>query len=321
LDKYIQALEIYSRMTDNVPSKRPNCQEILEKRYLWAINEDDFDIQTEKKLALNSRLEDESFIYSIIESKFIAINVKTIYRRISSIETLFHPENGPDFIQRNLAHLKIHKITDSKIRTEVIDSIFDLMSKNLNSIEIQQNALDAMASLYYFIETNSVELLNPNQVDKLIKATLTAMELYPNHQLLQKNALSILYSNQILENLYFDRFKCAELVMNSLVNFKKTDMNLMASVICTTHLMKLSIKERSDLGSKQIYIETLLEIIKSRIPFFSYYYLIENTLSALVNLLVDSWNNCSIFMKLGGLDVSFNLLEVRYGKLNLRVFN
>jgi hypothetical protein len=247
LDKYIQALEIYSQMTDNVPSKRPNCQEILEKRYLWAINEDDFDIQTEKKLALNSRLEDESFIYSIIESKFIAINVKTIYRRISSIETLFHPENGPDFIQRNLAHLKIHKITDSKIRTEVIDSIFDLMSKNLNSIEIQQNALDAMASLYYFIETNSVELLNPNQVDKLIKATLTAMELYPNHQLLQKNALSILYSNQILENLYFDRFKCAELVMNSLVNFKKTDMNLMASVICTTHLMKLSIKERSDL--------------------------------------------------------------------------
>jgi hypothetical protein len=41
------------------------------------------------------------------------------------------------------------------------------------------------------------------------------------------------------------------------------------------------------------------------------YDLIENTLSALVNLLVDSPKNCYTFLEQGGLDVSFNLLNVR----------
>jgi hypothetical protein len=133
------------------------------------------------------------------------------------------------------------------------------------------------------------------------------MELYPNDQQLQKSALIFLYSEQMQENISSQRFKCIKLAMDTLVNFKERDMNLMASIICSTHLMKLSIEEREILGSNNVYIKTLLSITN----FYSCNDLIENTLSALVNLIVESSKNCSIFLELKGLEVSFSLLEVK----------
>jgi hypothetical protein len=202
------------------------------------------------------------------------------------------------------------------MRNNLVDSMIVILRKYSDSIEIQQNALKTIASLFYSIEKGSIERLNPEQLAKVINVTLTAMKLYPKDEQLQRSALIILYSKQILENLSSEKYTCTKLVMDTLVNFKKTDMNLMASVICTTHLKELSIEVRSDLGSNNAYIKTLLEIIKSRVHFYSYFYLIENTLTVLVNFLVDSLNNCSIFMKLGGLDVCFNLLEVWLIKFN-----
>jgi signal transduction histidine kinase len=95
--------------------------------------------------------------------------------------------------------------------------------------------------------------------------------------------------------------------MDTLVNFKEKDMISMASVICSTLLMRLSIEEREILGSRNVYIKSLLNIVDS----YSYYDLIENTLSALVNLLIDSSKNCKIFVELKGFDVLFSLLEVK----------
>jgi Zyg-11 family protein len=297
---------------------------MLEAKHLWALNDDDFDsadkngfdLENEIKMTLDSKLGEKSFLHSILESKFIAIKLKMMNKRESSAkETIHLHEKDPDFIRNFLAHLRIHEIINSELRTNLIDSILLLLKKHSNSIDIQQNALKAFESLFYSIEKDSIECINPEQLEKVIDIILTAMELYPNHQQLQKSALIVLYNEQVLKNLT-EKYKCIKLAMDSLVNFKKTDMNLMASVICTTHLIGLSIKERSDLGSNNNYISTLLEIIKSRVHFYSYLYLIENTLSTLVNFLVDSSNNISIFMELGGLSVSFSLLEVRYNKFN-----
>jgi hypothetical protein len=133
------------------------------------------------------------------------------------------------------------------------------------------------------------------------------MELYPNDQQLQKSALIFLYSEQMLENISSQRFKCTKLVMNTLVNFKEKEMISMASVICSTCLMRLSIEEREILGSRNVYIKSLLNIVDS----YSYNDLIENTLSTLVNLLIDSSKNCKILVELKGFDVLFSLLEVK----------
>jgi Zyg-11 family protein len=201
-------------------------------------------------------------------------------------------------------------------------NLFELLqSLQLNAISylyslIENNSVEQSKLLSTVKENNTKESINIQQPEKVVEVTLKAMELNPNHKELQKNSLVILYSEQMLENLSYERYKCTKLVMDSLVNFKETDMNLMASVICSTHLMKLSIKEREVLCANDIYIKTLLNIINLS----SNNDLIENTLSALVNLLVDSLNNCSKFLELKGLHVLFSLLEVTLDQFYIKFF-
>jgi Zyg-11 family protein len=295
-------------MTNQLPSKRPICEVILNEKHLWALNENELDIENELKSVFESGLEERnSFIYSILESKFIAISVKMIIKNDSNtIKALDVCENKPDFIRKISNHLK-DVVISNEMRTTAIDSIVGLMRKYPNFIEMQLNSI---VCLYSLIENVLEEIKNPKQIQNAIEVTLKAMELYPNHQQLQKSALIFLYSERVLDKISTERKKCTKLVMDSLINFKKSDMNFMASVICSTNLMELSIEERSELGSNVVYVRTLLNIL--RVFDNSSYDLIQNILSALVNLLSDSSINCLNFTNLGGLEVAYTLLEVSH---------
>jgi hypothetical protein len=314
-------------MTNKVPAKRPNCEGILEEEKTWALHENEFNIENELNLVFESEYKrNNSFILTILESKFIAIKAKNIVKRQSSaLETLNNFIHKPELIQKFLAKLKNYTITNFELRTKLIDFLINLMKKYSNLAKIlNQLELNAISCLYSFIEnnfiehsnqalpvieetSNKIEKISPEQLENVVEVTITAMELYPNDQQLQKSALIFLYSEQMLENISSQRFKCTKLVMDTLVNFKEKDMISMASVICSTLLMRLSIEEREILGSRNVYIKSLLNIVDS----YSYYDLIENTLSALVNLLIDSSKNCKIFVELKGFDVLFSLLEVK----------
>jgi len=64
-------------MTSNIPSKRPSCKEIHEKRRLWALHENEF--EKDLKVDFDSTLKkDNSFIYHILESNSTAILKKHI---------------------------------------------------------------------------------------------------------------------------------------------------------------------------------------------------------------------------------------------------
>jgi hypothetical protein len=62
------------------------------------------------------------------------------------------------------------------------------------------------------------------------------MESFPNEQNLQNRTLSIMSSDHILSfldvSLY--KYKCIELFMNSLVNYKGIDLNEKAVNICSS---------------------------------------------------------------------------------------
>ncbi len=316
-------------MTNRVPSKRPNCEVILEAEQSWALIENEFDIELELNYVFESGFKGKYFlIHSILESKFIAIKAKNMAKRESSaLETLNNYEHNPNLVQKFLAKLKNFNIISFELRTKLIECLVNLMQKYSNLFEILQSLQqNAISCLHFLIENKSIEYSNSKilalenneteticskQLEKVIEVTLKAMELYPNQKELQKSALIILYGEQILENLS-QRYKCTKLVMDSMINFKERDMNLMASVICSTHLMKLSIKDRELLCSNNVYIKTLLNIINSN----SYYDSTENVLSALVNLVVDSSKNCSILLELKGLNISFSLLEVKLNQNN-----
>lgn len=100
--------------------------------------------------------------------------------------------------------------------------------------------------------------------------------------------------------------------MDSLVSFNETSMNRMAVAICSILAAKISTVETSCLGSKPIYMETLLEIVHGRVvqagePDI----MLKFTLSALWNLTDESPTTCKMFLEKGGMELYLAVLHVR----------
>jgi hypothetical protein len=68
--KYNAALDRYVDMLIPLHRRRPNCEEILEKKDLWALNEEELEISDELEniIALKER-ENELTIYSMLRSE------------------------------------------------------------------------------------------------------------------------------------------------------------------------------------------------------------------------------------------------------------
>jgi hypothetical protein len=57
-------------MCSHLPRRRPDCEEILKKKYLWALKEEEFEIDDELKLELIPKLVDKNqIVFSILKSK------------------------------------------------------------------------------------------------------------------------------------------------------------------------------------------------------------------------------------------------------------
>jgi hypothetical protein len=57
-------------MTARFPSKRPDCEEILMKKFLWALNKEEVEISHQLSKGLILKLDDENqIVFSILKSK------------------------------------------------------------------------------------------------------------------------------------------------------------------------------------------------------------------------------------------------------------
>uniref|UniRef100_A0A803T764 Zyg-11 family member B, cell cycle regulator n=1 Tax=Anolis carolinensis TaxID=28377 RepID=A0A803T764_ANOCA len=79
---------------------------------------------------------------------------------------------------------------------------------------------------------------------------LKAMEHFPNHQQLQKNCLLSLCSDRILQDVPFNRFEAAKLVMQWLCNHEDQNMQRMAVAIISILAAKLSTEQTAQLGAE-----------------------------------------------------------------------
>ncbi len=69
-NKYNESLELYDKMHSDFPHKRPNCEEILERKNSWALNKEEFEINDELEKMIGSKgNEYELTIYSLLSLK------------------------------------------------------------------------------------------------------------------------------------------------------------------------------------------------------------------------------------------------------------
>jgi len=190
-------------------------------------------------------------------------------------------------------------------RLDVITLLFPVMKRH-KALPVQ---LAATACLYNLIRQELGTKIHPSCLSKVVDVTLDAMETHPRHQQLQKNTLLTLCSDKILQEIDFDRYRCARLVLECLCQFDDSSMNRMCVAICGILAAKISTEETSLLGSKPQYMAKLLQIVEQRLEAGDVDVTLKFTLSALWNLTDESPSTCEMFLKEGGLGLFVQLLN------------
>uniref|UniRef100_A0A2K6LKZ9 Protein zer-1 homolog-like C-terminal domain-containing protein n=1 Tax=Rhinopithecus bieti TaxID=61621 RepID=A0A2K6LKZ9_RHIBE len=131
---------------------------------------------------------------------------------------------------------------------------------------------------------------------------LKAMEHFPNHQQLQKNCLLSLCSDRILQDVPFNRFEAAKLVMQWLCNHEDQNMQRMAVAIISILAAKAAV-------SHYIYCFLPKSVLKQKTNQNSVDTTLKFTLSALWNLTDESPTTCRHFIENQGLELFMRVLE------------
>uniref|UniRef100_UPI00358DF7B0 protein zyg-11 homolog B-like n=1 Tax=Myxine glutinosa TaxID=7769 RepID=UPI00358DF7B0 len=103
---------------------------------------------------------------------------------------------------------------------------------------------------------------------RIVSLTLTAMRQFPNHQQLQKNCLLSLCSDRILQDVPFDRFEAAKLVMQWLCKHEDQNMQRMAVAIISILAAKSSnppqqLQDGQFVSSNPLLVKLLTAHLKS----------------------------------------------------------
>jgi Zyg-11 family protein len=319
-NKYYELLKLFDKMTQTDPNQRPNCREILELKHLWALDLNEFEIESELRIALDSETKNNNTnIFSIIESKLIKRNNEVIksFQSINEKETfvmesMLRYKHRPVFVQKSLILLYYDFILiKCEPRPELIDLIVVLMREHSKIEQLQEITF---ACLYKLTEEGLGEKIDIKILEKVLNITIITLQLFPYNEKLQKIALltlgSILLNHKISSEVSFDRYKCIQILIDSLVNSRDRDIYEMALEICSIISSQLSPNEKSDLLMKDVYLETFLTIITNYPYSLDYDFTLEYSLSTLTNLTDDSPKTCKILSEKWGIDIFLIILRV-----------
>lgn len=124
------------------------------------------------------------------------------------------------------------------MRPDLFKLVLEVMEMHHKKFGVQ---MAATACLYNLTRGELSKNLHPSLLSKGVSLTLYAMQHFPGEFQLQKNALLTLCSDRILQEVTFDRFRCAKLVLEALCHFEDINMDRMAVAICSILAAKVSI--------------------------------------------------------------------------------
>ncbi|XP_058805483.1 protein zyg-11 homolog B isoform X1 [Phymastichus coffea] len=227
------------------------------------------------------------------------------------LEALRRYPNRPIYVQKCLYNLFRLTSYFSEARVDVIKLVIPGMRAHPQEFRVQ---MAATACLYNLTKGELATKIHPSVLKQIVDLTLTAMESYPNHYQLQKNTLLTLCSDRILQDVAFDKYRCAKLVMNCLSAFDDASMNRMSVAICSILAAKISTIETSMLGAQPQYMSKLLSMVRSKVQSKSVDITMKFTLSALWNLTDESATTCKVFLEEGGMELFLEVLESFQGE-------
>ncbi|XP_017762696.1 PREDICTED: protein zyg-11 homolog B-like [Eufriesea mexicana] len=220
----------------------------------------------------------------------------------------------PVYLEKCLFNLfrLTHNFLESRI--DIIKLVLPAMREYPQEVHVQ---VPCTACLYNLTKGEFSIMIHPSILKQVVELTMIAMEFYPTNYRLQMNTLLILCSDRILQEINFDKYRCARLVLNSLLIFNEPSMNRMSVAICSILAAKISTRETSMLGAQPHYIAKLLAMVRAKVASKSVDTTMKFTLSALWNLTDESATTCEVFLDEGGMELFLNVLKSFQGQFSV----
>lgn len=213
---------------------------------------------------------------------------------------------GHFFVREALFHLFSLTHSMEKPQPELLKLVVTGMKNHSTNLPVQ---LAASACVFNLTKQDLAGGMPVRLLTEVTRLLLKAMEHFPNHQQLQKNCLLSLCSDRILQDVPFNRFEAAKLVMQWLCNHEDQNMQRMAVAIISILAAKLSTEQTAQLGTELFIVKKLLHIVEQKTALSLVDTTLKFTLSALWNLTDESPTTCKHFIENQGLELFMKVLE------------
>ncbi|XP_044076825.1 protein zyg-11 homolog isoform X2 [Siniperca chuatsi] len=209
------------------------------------------------------------------------------------------------FIREALVHL-YNLITDiDKPRPDMLKLLLSGMQNHPTSLHVH---LVATACVFNLTTQDLAEAMPVSLLSSTVTQLLYAMKTFPNHQQVQKNCLLALCSDYILQDVPFDKYLAATLVINWLSSHEDPTLQRMAVAVISILVAKLSTEETAQLG-RDVFIMKLLAIVQQKAMVGVVDSTLRFALSALWNLTDEMPTAARSFIECQGLELYEEVLE------------
>ncbi|XP_076151231.1 protein zyg-11 homolog isoform X1 [Alosa pseudoharengus] len=213
------------------------------------------------------------------------------------------------FIREALVHLYSLTNDTDEPQSDVLKLVIMGMKSHEQSLHVQ---LVATACIFNLTTQDKVLGMPLCLLRTTVHQLLIAMRHFPNHEQLQKNCLLSLCNDRILQDVPFDRFDAAKLVMSWLSSREDHTLQRMAVAIVSILVSKLTTEETTRLGAEAFIMEQLLSIVQQKASAGVVDSTLKFALSALWNLTDESPAACRHFLQCQGLELYTEVLESYY---------
>ncbi|XP_028283493.1 protein zyg-11 homolog [Parambassis ranga] len=219
------------------------------------------------------------------------------------------------FVREALVHLYNLTTDADKPQPDMLKLVVSAMQSHPTSLHVH---LVATACVFNLTTQDLAEAMSVSLLSSTVTQLLYAMKNFPNNHQVQKNCLLALCSDYILQDVPFDKYLAAMLVINWLSSHEDPTLQRMAVAVISILVAKLSIQETTQLSKDVFIMKQLLAIVQQKAMVGVVDSTLKFALSALWNLTDEMPAAARNFIECQGLELYEEVLESYYGEASIQ---
>ncbi|XP_054889766.1 protein zyg-11 homolog isoform X2 [Poeciliopsis prolifica] len=219
------------------------------------------------------------------------------------------------FVKEALIHLYRLTTDTDKPQPDMLKLVVEAMQSHPESPHVH---LLATACVFNLTTRDLAEVMPVRLMSSMVTQLLHAMATFPDIQQVQSNCLMALCNDYLLQNVPFDRYSAAVLVIKWLSNHEEPTLERVAVAVVSILVAKISIEETALLSNDVSFMKQLLTVVQQKAMLGVVDPTLKFALSALWNLTDETPAAARNFIECQGLELYKEVLESYYSETTIQ---